>query len=250
MRHRPLDARYFAATLLCLAVLPPLFFGAPAPGHSLRQAHGKGAATPAGIFVADRGRLKVLLNGQSIGAEEFEIVPSSANWTARGKTEFKLPEGSTTHVSSTLVLRPGGAPVSYEWAAQTDKKNGAHIAFADGVARITLEMEGARPFEQDLTFGSPLIAVLDNNLYHHYAILARLYDWSKGGAQNFPVLIPQDLTPGTIAVEATGLQTAGEKSYEGLRVATTDLEALLYLDKEHRLMRLEVPSAKVSVVRE
>lgn len=198
----------------------------------------------------DKGRLKVLLNGQSIGAEEFEIAPSSTNWMARGKTELKLPQGSATHVGSTLVLRPEGAPVSYEWAAQTDKKNGAHIAFENGVAKITLEMEGARPFEQDLTFGSPLIAVLDNNLYHHYAVLARLYDWSKRGAQNFPVLIPQELTPGTIAVEATGPQTAGEKSYEGLRVATADLEVLLYLDKEHRLMRLEVSSAKVSVVRE
>jgi hypothetical protein len=35
-----------------------------------------------------------------------------------------------------------------------------------------------------------------------------------------------------------------------LRVATTDLEVLLYLDSNHRLMRLEVPSSKVSVVRE
>src|SRR2546429_4276711 len=29
------------------------------------------------------------------------------------------------------------------------------------------------------SFNSPLIAVLDNNLYHQYAVLARIYDWSK-----------------------------------------------------------------------
>jgi len=44
--------------------------------------------------------------------------------------------------------------------------------------------------------------------------------------------------------------TAGGKTYEGLRATTSDLEVLLYLDKEHRLDRLEVPSAKVTIIRE
>jgi hypothetical protein len=101
-----------------------------------------------------------------------------------------------------------------------------------------------------LTFGTPLIAVLDNNLYYQYAVLARVYDWSKLGTQNLPVLIPQDLTPGTITVESAGSLTAGGKSYNALRVTTSDLQVLLYLDASHRLMRLEVPDAKVSVVRQ
>lgn len=130
------------------------------------------------------------------------------------------------------------------------KKNGAHILFANGIAKITLEMQGARPFEQDMTFGTPLIAILDNNLYYQYAVLARIYDWSKSGAQNLPVLIPQELTPGSIVVEPAGSLTAGGKSFDGLRVTTSDLQVLLYLDANHRLMRLEVPEAKVSVVRE
>ena len=111
-------------------------------------------------------------------------------------------------------------------------------------------MQGARPFEQTLSFNTPLVAVLDNNLYHQYAVLARVYDWSKRGAQTFPVLIPQELTPGTITVESTGSASADGKSYEGLKVTTSDLEILLLLDNNHRLMRLEVPAAKVSVIRE
>jgi hypothetical protein len=51
-------------------------------------------------------------------------------------------------------------------------------------------------------------------------------------------------------VEPAGSLTAGGKSYDGLRVTTSDLQVLLYLDADHRLMRLEVPEAKVSVVRE
>ena len=111
-------------------------------------------------------------------------------------------------------------------------------------------MQGARPFEQDLTFNSPLIAVLDNNLYYQYAVLARVYDWNKRGTQTFPVLIPQDLTPGNISVEATGTASSEGKTYEGLRVTTADLEVLLLLDGNHRLMRLEVPAAKVVVARD
>jgi hypothetical protein len=91
---------------------------------------------------------------------------------------------------------------------------------------------------------------LDNNLYHQYAVLAHIYDWSKRGAQTFPVLIPQDRTPGSIIVEATGALSAEGKSYEGLRVTTSDLEVMLYLDATHQMQRLEVPAAKVSVVRE
>ena len=40
------------------------------------------------------------------------------------------------------------------------------------------------------------------------------------------------------------------KTYEGLKVTTSDLEILLLLDTKHRLMRLEVPAAKVSVSRD
>ncbi len=105
-------------------------------------------------------------------------------------------------------------------------------------------------FEQNLSFGTPLIAVLDNNLYYQYAVLARIYDWSKGGEQTFPVLIPQDLTPGTVKVLSTGSASADGKSYEGLKVTSSDLEILLLLDSSHRLIRLEVPEAKVSVIRE
>ena len=168
---------------------------------------------------------------------------------ARGTTTIKGESGDTK-VTGNLTLQPDGAPVAYDWTAQTDKTNGAHILFANGTAKITLQMQGSRPYEQDLSFGTPRVAVLDNNLYHQYAVLARLYDWSKGGAQQLPVLIPQELTPGSISLESTGSASQGGKTYEGLRVTTGDLEILLLLDSKHKLMRLEVPTAKVSVVRE
>jgi hypothetical protein len=217
-------------------------------GFAFAQAQKKDAA--GGIFQADKGKFSLLLEGKQIGHEDFEIAPAAAGWLARGTTTIKSEKGEETKVSGNLTLQSDGTPLAYNWTTQTDKTNGAKILFANGIAKITLEMEGARPFEQDLSFGSPLVAVLDNNLYHQYAVLARLYDWSKRGAQQLPVLIPQDLTPGTITLESTGSASSGGKSYEGLRVTTSDLEILLLLDASHKLMRLEVPSAKVAVVRE
>jgi hypothetical protein len=208
------------------------------------------AASSSAIFAQDKGKLTIKLDGQTVGHEEFEIAPSGAGWRAKGTADIKLPEGGASKISGTLTLQPDGAPISYEWTSQAEKTNGAHILFVNGVAKITLEMQGARPFEQTLSFNTPLITVLDNNLYHQYAVLARVYDWSKRGAQTFPVLIPQELTPGTITVESTGSASADGKSYEGLKVTSSDLEILLLLDNNHRLMRLEVPAAKVSVIRE
>ena len=203
-----------------------------------------------GVFVQDKGKFTIRLAGQAVGHEEFDISPAEGGWLAKGTSDIKPPTGAPSKVTGSLTLQADGSPISYEWTAQSDKTNGAHILFANGIARITLEMQGARPFQQDLSFNTPLIAVLDNNLYYQYAVLARIYDWSKGGEQTFPVLIPQDLTPGTVRVVSTGSASADGKTYEGLKVSSSDLEIQLLLDNNHRLIRLEVPEARVSVIRE
>lgn len=206
-----------------------------------------------GVFAQDQGKFIIKLAGQTVGHEEFQIIPAEGGWLAKGVAEIKPSAGAASKVTGSLTLQPDGAPIKYDWTTQTDKSMSAQVLFANGVAKITIQVQGAdplHPFEQDLSFGTPLIAVLDNNLYHQYAVLARLYDWSKGGEQSFSVLIPQDLTPGTVKVVSTGSATADGKTYEGLKVNSSDLEILLLLDSSHRLMRLEVPEAKVSVIRE
>jgi len=91
--------------------------------------------------------------------------------------------------------------------------------------------------------------VLDNNLYHQYAILARLYDREKKGPQMFSVLVPQELTPGTITVDWLGMQPVNGKKLEELNAKTEDLEVHLYLDNG-RLIRIIAPSNNAEVIRE
>jgi hypothetical protein len=240
MRKRSLGKKWRAAAALVLATA----FG----GVLLARADKK---VPAGsVLLPDKGKLGILIDGKSIGREEFEITPNGNTWLAKGTTKVSMEGGAQTTVTGSLTLQPDGSPVSYDWTSQADKTNGAHVVFENGIAKMTLQMQGAHSYEQDLTFNTPHIAVLDNNLYHQYAVLAHLYDWTRKGPQTFPVLIPQELTPGTITVESVGSVNAGGKSYEGLKVVTTDIEMVLYLDTNHKLMRLEVPASKAAVVRE
>ncbi len=97
------------------------------------------------VLSPDKGKLKILLAGQPIGTEEFEIAVTGTKWTARGTTELKVSQGASARVSGTLVLQPNGAPVSYEWTSQNEKKNGASIRFENGVAKMTLQLQGAQP---------------------------------------------------------------------------------------------------------
>jgi hypothetical protein len=233
--------KYFSILIVSLFICTTLTLAAQKKG---------GAPGPPCIFAQDKGKFTIQLEGHTVGHEEFEIAPAGGGWSAKGTTDIKAPDSTATQITGNLTLQPDGAPISYEWISRAEKTNGAHILFANGVAKITLEMQGARPFEQDMSFGTPLVAVLDNNLYYQYAVLARVYDWAKGGSQNFPVLIPQELTPGTISIESAGSPSVGGKSYEGLRVVTSDLEVFLYLDSNHRLMRMEVPASRVSITRD
>jgi len=79
-------------------------------------------ATPGSVFAADKGKFNILLDGASIGREEFEVEPSGANWIAKGSTSLKTPDGKSAKVTGTLTLQPDGAPVSYDWSAQTDSQ--------------------------------------------------------------------------------------------------------------------------------
>ena len=202
----------------------------------------------ASVFAPDKGSFKILVNGQQMGKEEFEIAPDGDNWVAKGSSEIHSADG-VTRVSGTLQLHADGTPVNYQWTTQGAKKAGATITFSGPMATIELRLEGRRPFTQQFTFGSAQIAVLDNNLYYQYAILARMYDRDRKGTQNFPVLVPQELTPGNVTVESLGEQNAGGgKKMEELVVKTQDLEVDLFLDNG-KLMRIVAPSTNAEIDR-
>jgi hypothetical protein len=207
------------------------------------------AANPASVFGPDKGKFRILVNGQQTGTEEFALSASGSNWIARGNAELQTPQG-VAKVTGTLELRPDGVPVRYEWSMQGAKKASSTIVFNGATATVELRLEGARPFTQQFTFTSERVVVVDDNMYDQYAILARLYDWDKKGAQTFSVIVPQEMTPGSVTVESLGKQDSGNGAkLEELRVKTEDLEIDLFLDGQ-RLVRLVSPSANAEIIRE
>jgi hypothetical protein len=206
-------------------------------------------AVPAPASLApDKGRFRIMSGGQQVGKEDFEIAPSGGSWVARGTTEVK--SGSVVdRVTGTLEMRGDGWPVRYEWSTQGSKKAASTINFNGSTAMIDLRVDGARPFTQQFTFNSPQIVVLDNNLYHQYAVLARLYDWNKKGSQTFSVLVPQEMTPGSVTVVSLGSKDVDGKKMDELQVKTEDLELDLYLQNQ-RLERIDAPNANAEIIRE
>jgi hypothetical protein len=205
-------------------------------------------ASPASVFVADKGKLRILINGQVAGKEDFQIASSGSEWIARGSTDAKPTQGASTRIMGALRLTASGAPISYEWSTQGEKKASANITFHDMTATIELTLEGAKPYTQQFTFPNPRIAVLDNNMYHQYAVLAHLYDWQKKGAQVVSVLVPQSMTPGSVTIEPLPAP-AGNSAQQALSVKTEDLEVDVFLEAG-KLQRIAVPSANAEIVRE
>ena len=234
--------------ILCFAA----GYGVVRAAYILPQKNNKDAKAeaPTAGLMPDKGKFRILLEGQVVGKEEFEISLSEGKWMARGSTTAHAPGGGDIKATGQLTLTPDGTPVHYDWTAQTEKKGSGAVDFVNGTAKSAIDLGGKTPFLQDFTFPSSRIAVLDNNLYYQYAVLAQIYDWKTAGKQTFPVLIPQDMTPGSISVESIGPQQVESAKYETLRVNSPDLEILLYLDESRRLMRVDVPASKATIQRE
>src|ERR1019366_1923677 len=184
------------------------------------------APNPAGassVFASDKGKLRITINGQTVGSEDFEISPSGDAWIEHSSMSAHVPGGAEIKATGQLKLSADGAPIRYDWSAEAQKKATGAVEFTNGTAKCSANLGGTSPLLKDFKFESPRVAVLDNNLYYQYAVLAQVYDWKTGGKQTFPVLIPQDMTPGSISVESIGPQQVDNASYEGLRVSSTDL---------------------------
>lgn len=243
----------FVALLLIASLagfFPAAFSGLGVISAAPRPARAAKPADATSVFSADKGRLRITINGQKVGSEDFEISAAGEAWVEHSSTTARAPGGPEIKATGQLKLSPDGAPIRYDWSAEAQKKATGFVDFASSTAKCSADLGAALPLRKDFVFTSPRIAVLDNNLYYQFGLLAHLYDWKTGGKQTFPVVIPQDMVPGTISVESLGPQQAGNSKLEALKVSSPDLEIMLYVDANHRMMRLEVPSSNVTIERE
>jgi hypothetical protein len=250
------NLKMFFASVMAITLAAGVYaspFSRPGFSLSLLVPAAESAPSPAGapsVFSSDKGKFRITINDQPVGSEDFEISQSGDAWIERSSMSAHVPGGGEVKAKGELKLSADGAPIRYDWSAEAQKKATGAVEFSNGTAKCSADLGGASPLRKDFTFTSPRVAVLDNNLYYQFGVLARVYDWKAGGKQTFPVLIPQDMIPGSISVESLGPQQAGNTKYEAIRVSSPDLEIMVYLDANHRMMRLEVPSSNVKIERE
>ena len=201
-------------------------------------------------FRKHEGVLIVTSGGEVIGRERFRIGRVGDGIEA--KAEIELQVGDTrVRQTTAMTLSFSGEPRSYEWRMKEPRSGKIQVTFQDGRAAVVVALENGGNDQKEFHFNTEQVALLDNNVFHHYILLARLYDFTKGGVQTFPVLVPQSVHPDTLTVEDKGLESitakAGTVLGRRLEVITTDNRIQLWLGENDRLLRLEVPSAGVTV---
>ena len=70
------------------------------------QARAQKKDSAGSVLQPDKGKFSVVLEGKTIGHEEFEIAPTGAGWLARGTTTLKSDKGADTKVTGNLMIGP------------------------------------------------------------------------------------------------------------------------------------------------
>ncbi|MFQ5694554.1 MAG: hypothetical protein ACE5HB_01040 [Terriglobia bacterium] len=200
---------------------------------------------------AQKGRLRILVNDEQVGTETYEIAGTVTEVHARGQVTLGSGEHSLRHTTD-LMLGADYAPRTYEWRMEQPHQAWLRISFRGSKAVVRFPREDGQEEEQIFDFAGPRVAVLDNNVFHHYLLLTRLYDFQKGGAQTIPVFVPQSVQPGAVTVELVGVEpreVGGESvPVRQLSIRTEDNQLLLWVTEDGRFVELRVPRANVTVL--
>jgi hypothetical protein len=137
-----------------------------------------------------QGVLRIEVEGKVIGTERYQIVHAGS--TIRAQAEIQLEvAGETVRQNTSLVLSRNYELLSYEWRLEKPRKSFVRIGMVDGRARVTFPRPDGKEEEQQFDFGTDRMALLDNNVFHHFLLLAHLYDAEKVGRRPSGCLCPR-----------------------------------------------------------
>jgi hypothetical protein len=180
----------------------------------------------------DTGKFNIFQDGKKLGTEEYTLSPHDGGYTVEGHTELKVQD-KVFDLKSEMELNESLQVKSYEFHSEGST---IRLTVGDPVSNLEYTVAG-KSEPHDVRFPANG-AIIDANFFHHYMIL--LYR-AELGLKSVAVFVPQQLTIGTMTIEATG-----EHTYE---MNTGNVKVIATTDKDGKLMRLEVPAAKVIVER-
>jgi hypothetical protein len=246
--------RFWGSAVFLLFLLPCVLI----EGEFLLAADSKNKAvdtTP--VFTSpDRGTFKIFSDGQLVGKETFQISSDAMNFKATGETLLvleRMKEKVTFNIKSNFQFARTFEPLNYQVFQEAGGNIvKASVKFKAAASEVVYEI--GREADRRTIELKRDVMVLDDNVYHHYIVLARRYDYLKGGDQQFSAFIPQQFISGEVTVSDKGTEPvdfAGVKiMLQHLLVDTGDLQISLWVDPNHVLKKIAVPQSKVEVVRE
>jgi hypothetical protein len=211
---------------------------------------------PSLVNVDDEGVFVISLAGRPVGSESFKIHSSSGKVEARGEIRLRIEQnGKTVGVQSfpDLVLDSQLRPLTYTWNQKGSQSSRLEVDFRGKLARVRYKTISGT--EDDREFDLPPdVAVLDDNVVHHYQLITARYQAMGGGKQTFRVFVPQEALPSLLTVEDMGdvaSTTAGVATHLRHLLITTDVTHLeLWLDGQQHVARVSVPAAQLEALRQ
>jgi hypothetical protein len=210
---------------------------------------------PPQASVDDEGVFIISLAGSPVGSESFKIRSSLGKVEARGEIRLHIKQnGKTVSVQSfaDLILDPQLRPIAYTWNQKGSQSSRLEVDFRGKVAKARYKTINGSEDNRDFEL-PPDVAILDDNVIHHYQLIAARYQAVGGGKQTFPVFVPQEALPSLLTVEDIGnAATTTEGGAASLRhlLITTDVTHVdLWLDARQHLERVSVPAAQLEALR-
>jgi hypothetical protein len=201
-------------------------------------------AQPDAITV-ESGTFLLFLAGKQVGRETYTHQKEGEREIWSGTVEIQSA-GQDLKQSPRLVLSSKGKPISFELAYSTGG-TGQSLSYVFGDDTFTVTAKGGG---QDSTRKFPLPAngvILANNVLHHDILVARSYDWKKGGRQEL-IAVPNS----KLALEGRG---EDEFRLNGkavrLRHLFLSIDGIigvnLWLDPGDRLIKADMPLQRIEV---
>jgi hypothetical protein len=212
----------------------------------------------------DSGSFGIFVNGRRVATETFQIEQMGDSSVA--KSEFKADEGGNKAVQNAeLVMAANGDLRHYTWNELSPNKAQSTVEPQD---QFLMQHISAGPTDKpiDQTYILPSsTAILDDYFFSQREVLAWRYlggncrpDSASGACKltraQFGALVPRQRTSMLVNMEYIGRETINVKGQKRelsrFNLQSDGLDWGLWLDENHKLIRIYIAADSIEVVRD
>jgi hypothetical protein len=211
------------------------------------------SALPANL--ADHGTFEISAGGKQVGTETFEIKVHGDQIEAQGEAHLEMEQNGKkveVRTTSNLLLDSKFDPVSYTWSQKGTQSSQLSIDFRANPAQVRYKTVSGQQERRDFKLDKD-VAILDDNVIHHYQLVLARYNATAAGTQAFRAFIPQEAAPGVVTLKSLGSEpvTVGGQSRTLRHFALTAEQAQisLWADDKGHLHLVTAPDAQFQAMR-